>query len=167
MPRVCTICGHPKRSEIDEALLRSDSLRNIAERYGTSATALHRHKAEHLPAHLVKAKEVAEILDADNLIDHLQRLRMETLDILAGAKRSGDSRTMLLAIQRAEAQLRLAGELVGQLGQLRAKVDVNVRVIRSLADLRNDELDAILRETEALLPPEEQVKLLAPPLESQ
>jgi hypothetical protein len=92
---------------------------------------------------------------------------METLDILAGAKKSGDSRTTLLAIQRAEAQLRLAGELVGQLGQLRAKVDVNVRVIRSLADLRNDELDAILQEAEVLLPPEEQVKLLAPPLKPQ
>src|SRR6202142_3468344 len=148
MPRVCTICGHPERSDINEALLRSDSLRNIAERYGTSVTALHRHKAEHLPAHLVKAKDAAEVLDADRLIEHLESLRRETLDVLAAAKISGDSQTMLKAIARAEAQLRLGAEM---LGQLRTKVDPNVRVIRSISDLRDDELQAIRLEAEAMI----------------
>ena len=148
MPRVCTICGHPERSDINEALLRSDSLRNIAERYGTSTTALHRHKTEHLPTHLVKAKDATEVLDADRLIEHLESLRRETLDVLAAAKISGDSQTMLKAIARAEAQLRLGAEM---LGQLRTKVDLNVRVIRSYADLHDDELKSLLREGEAMI----------------
>ena len=146
MPRVCTVCGHPKRNEIDEALLRSDSLRNIAERFGTSATALHRHKAEHLPVHLVKAKKAAEVLDADSLIEHLQVLRVETLDVLAAAKEAKDNKTLLAAVARAEAQLRLASEM---LGALQNKLHVQVRVIRSLADLIDEELQCVLAEADA------------------
>lgn len=147
MPRTCTVCNHPKRSEIDEALLCSDSLRNIAERFGTSITALHRHKAEHLPAHLVKAKAATEVLDADRLVQHLELLRQETLDVLAAAKKSKEWGTMLKAVARAEMQLRLAAEL---LGALRTKVDVTeVRMIRSLEDLTDLELEGVIRQMEA------------------
>ena len=146
MPRVCTICGHPKRNEIDEALLRSDSLRNIAEHYGTSATALHRHKTEHLPVHLVKAQKAAEVLDADSLIEHLQALRVETLDVLAAAKEAKDNKIMLAAVARAEAQLRLASEM---LGALQTKLHVQVRV-RSFMDLTEEELQFLVAEGEAV-----------------
>lgn len=68
--------------------------------------------------------------------------------MLAAAKKSRDSQIMLKAIARAEAQLRLAAEM---LGKLRTKVDlVDVRVIRSLNDLTDDELDMVVREAEAI-----------------
>jgi len=69
---------------------------------------------------------------------------------------------MLHAIQRAESQLRLGAELAGA---LQAKINLNVRVIRSISDLNEDELKAILSESEAViqeLPLEERTKLLAP-----
>jgi len=50
MPRACSICTHPDREAIDTALTRGDAFRNIAPRFGTSVTALHRHKHEHLVA---------------------------------------------------------------------------------------------------------------------
>jgi len=81
--------------------------------------SLQRHQQEHLPAQLVRAKDAAEILDADRLIGHLQSLRTETLAVLAAAKRSRDSQMALKAIARAEAQLRLAAELLGELDQMR------------------------------------------------
>ena len=68
MPMTCRVCGHRKRGEIERALLAGTSLRNIAQRYGTSATALHRHKAEHLARHLVKAHEAREVARADSLL---------------------------------------------------------------------------------------------------
>ena len=75
----------------------------------------------------MKAKEAAEILAADRLIEYLQSLRQETLDVLATAKQSRDSQMMLKAIARAEAQLRLAAELFGQLDQMRgAAVGVTI-----------------------------------------
>ena len=48
MPRVCSICHHLQHQAIDAALTAGEALRNIAQRFGTSTTALHRHKHEHL-----------------------------------------------------------------------------------------------------------------------
>jgi len=49
MPPTCTVCRHPQRQTIESMLAAGWPLRNIAERFATSATALHRHKAH---AHL-------------------------------------------------------------------------------------------------------------------
>jgi len=60
----------------------------------------------------VKAKDAAEVLDADRLIERRQALRKETLDVLAEVEQSRDSQMML------RAQLRLRAEMLGQcLGQ--------------------------------------------------
>lgn len=55
MPRKCTICEHPQRSEIDAALAAGDPLRNIAKRFGTSTAALSRHKEHVTPKAETKA----------------------------------------------------------------------------------------------------------------
>src|ERR1700674_3474802 len=68
MSRVCTVCSHPKVSEINEALLGSEAYRSIAKRFGASQSAMYRHQQEHLPQVLVKAKDAAELLSADNLL---------------------------------------------------------------------------------------------------
>ena len=56
MPRTCSICTHPERHAIDKALVAGEAFRNIAQRFGTSTGALHRHKAEHLPRLLARAR---------------------------------------------------------------------------------------------------------------
>jgi hypothetical protein len=127
VPRTCTVCSSTRRLEIDAALLSGAAFRHIAQRFRLGAWCVYRHKRQHLAVHLVKAKDAAEILDADRLIEHLQSLRAETLGVLAAAKRSRDPQTMLKAIARAEAQLRLAAELLGELDQMRgAAVGVTI-----------------------------------------
>jgi len=119
MPRTCLVCSSPRRPEIDAALLSGTSYRSIARQFNTPPDSVFRHKRDHLSAQLVKAKDAVEILNADRLVEHLQALRIETLEVLAAAKQSRDSHMMLKAIARAEAQLRLAAELFGQLDQMR------------------------------------------------
>jgi hypothetical protein len=63
MPRRCTVCDHPQRHSIDEALVTGAPYRSVAKRYGLSGSAVYRHKTEHLPAHLLKAKEVGELVE--------------------------------------------------------------------------------------------------------
>jgi phage terminase small subunit len=46
--RPCSICAHPQRAEIDAALGRSETFRNIAKRYGVGLGSAVRHKQEHL-----------------------------------------------------------------------------------------------------------------------
>jgi hypothetical protein len=130
MPRTCLVCCSPKRPEIDAALLSGTSYRSIAQHFHAPPASVFRHKQDHLPVQLMKAKNVAEILDADRLVEHLQALRIETLEVLAAAKQSRDSQMMLKAIARAEAQLRLAAELFGQLDQMRG-IGVGVTIVLS------------------------------------
>jgi hypothetical protein len=135
MPRTCLVCHSPKRNEIDAALLSGTSYRSIARHFNAPPDSVFRHKRDHLSPALVRAKDAAEILDADRLIEHLQSLRQETLDVLAAAKQSRDSQMMLKAIARAEAQLRLAAELLGQLDQMRG-MGVGVTIVLSESEQR-------------------------------
>ncbi len=57
------MCDHPERYSIDGALVGSTPYRSVAKRFGLSESAVYRHKAEHLPAHLPKAKEVEELVE--------------------------------------------------------------------------------------------------------
>jgi|SRR5215216_734079 len=58
MPRRCSVCDHPERHSIDQALVGGAPYRSVAKRFGLSESAVYRHKTEHLPAYLLKAKEV-------------------------------------------------------------------------------------------------------------
>jgi hypothetical protein len=74
MPRRCTVCDHPERHGIDEALVTGAPYRSVAKRFELSESAVYRHKADHLLAYLLKAKEVEEAARADDLLDQVNRL---------------------------------------------------------------------------------------------
>jgi hypothetical protein len=106
MPRQCSICNHTSREEIEKALLSGASFRNIAKRFGTSTTALFRHKSDHLPTSLVKAKEAEYIARADSVlgdirtqITQITKLYEAAEGILEEAKKSKDLPTALKAIR--------------------------------------------------------------------
>jgi hypothetical protein len=48
MGRLCTICAHPERQAIDEALKTVRALRDIGAQFGVSRAALHRHWRAHV-----------------------------------------------------------------------------------------------------------------------
>src|SRR5215212_4900985 len=117
MPRRCTVCDHPKRHSIDEALVSGTPYRSVAKRFELSESAVYRHKTEHLPVHLLKAKEVEEVAQADDLLEQVRHLQGHTLDILERAEEAGDLRTALAAISQARGNLELLGKLAGELDE--------------------------------------------------
>ena len=125
MPRRCTVCDHPERHSIDEALVTGAPYRSVAKRFGLSESAVYRHKTEHLPAHLLKAKEVEEVARADDLLDQVRNLQAHALDILERAEKAGDLRTALAAISQARGNLELLGKLAGEIDE-RPVVNLNV-----------------------------------------
>jgi DNA-binding transcriptional ArsR family regulator len=50
----CTICRHPKRKEIEDALVRRAPMRRIARRYGVSKSAVGRHIRSHVAEELLE-----------------------------------------------------------------------------------------------------------------
>ncbi|HSH81233.1 MAG TPA: hypothetical protein VLA19_22090 [Herpetosiphonaceae bacterium] len=117
MPRACSICVHDDRAAINKALIAGEPFRLIAERFGTSATALTRHKAEHLPAKLAKASAAKETAIADDLLAQVRALRNNAIRILTAAEESGDLRTALLGIREARACVELLAEMEGELNR--------------------------------------------------
>lgn len=74
MPRRCTVCDHPERHYIDQTLVTGAPYRSIAKQFGTSESAVYRHKIEHLPANLLKAKEAEEVAHAEDLLEQVRHL---------------------------------------------------------------------------------------------
>jgi transposase-like protein len=125
MPRRCTVCDHPGRHGIDEALVSGAPYRSVAKRFGLSESAVYRHKTEHLPAHMLKAREVEETARADDLLAQVRNLQTHALVILERAEKSGDLRTALAAISQARGNLELLGKLAGELDE-RPVVNLNI-----------------------------------------
>jgi hypothetical protein len=146
MPRPCTICHHPQREAIDQALVAGEAFRNIAQRFAASSDAVYRHKQDHLPQHLCQAKAAQEVRQADALLAKVQALEADARRIQATAEADGDLRTALQGIRKLvriiELQARLLGEL--QEGQT-----VNILVLPQWQDLRSVILRALVPYPEA------------------
>jgi hypothetical protein len=128
VPRVCTICRHERREEIDRALLSRAPLRTIADRWSVSKTAVIRHR-EHVGAMLAKAAEKQEEARGDRLLDQLLDLQSRTLALLAEAEDDDDRRTRLGAIREARSNLELIGRFLGELDSGETNINlVNVTV---------------------------------------
>ncbi len=125
MPRRCTVCDHPERHSIDETLVTGAPYRSVAKRFELSESSVYRHKIDHLPAHLLKAREVEEVAQADDLLDQVRHLQAHALDILERAEKTGDLRTALAAISQARGNLEPLGKLAGELDE-RPVVNLNV-----------------------------------------
>ena len=125
MPRTCTVCSHPDRPAIDGALVAGDAFRHIASQFGTSTTALQRHKADHLPAAVATAHEAEQVVQADDLLRQLRGLHSKAVSLLLAAERAGDLRTALAGVREARGCLELLLEIEGELDR---RPQVNVLV---------------------------------------
>lgn len=74
--RPCSACCDPRRPELDEALVRGDSLRDIAGRFGTSKSALARHRP-HVGTALVRAAERKGERFEESLLQKVERLEAD------------------------------------------------------------------------------------------
>ena len=148
MPRTCTVCRHPKRTEIDTALVEHRPFRTIARQFDASKDALIRHHDNHLPAELVKATNAAEVARADTILDQVQTLRDRALKILDTAEKGDDLRTALGAIREARSCLELLGKLAGE---LRDAPVINVVVTSEWRQLQATILAALEPHTDARL----------------
>lgn len=126
MPQHCSICIHPDRAEIDKALVSGETLRDIAGRCPVSRSALHRHKRDHLPAHLVKAAEEEDLAQAIDVVRQLKAINAACLEILQKSRADGKHSVSLRAVDRIHKQIELQARLLGELQENGPQVNVLV-----------------------------------------
>ena len=147
MPRVCTVCNHNKRDEIDTLYIQGSPYRDIARRFEVSLSSVSRHK-KHLPKTLLKAKEVKEIAKADSLLKQLEELQTRTNGVFKKAEKQKDLRTCLAAIREARGNLELIAKLVGELNEERT---INIHLNPEWIEIRTSILNALTPFPEARL----------------
>jgi hypothetical protein len=125
VPRSCTVCAHPKREEIDRALVGGASNRSAASLYDVSEASVRRHKGKHLPGKLVMAQAAEEVAEADTLLEQVKGLQGRAYAVLDRAEQVGELRTALSAIREARGNLELLAKLLGKLDE-RPVVNLNV-----------------------------------------
>jgi hypothetical protein len=126
LARTCTVCSHPEREAIDRALVDGQSSGKLAGRYRTlDERAIRRHRSNHLPTTLARAREAEEVSRADHLLDQVRGLQDRALTILGKAENAGELRTALGAIREARGNLELLAKLLGELDE---RPQVNILV---------------------------------------
>jgi len=115
MPRVCTICSHERRDEIEDAFIAGTPKRRIAAHHGLSERAVRHHMREHLPVLLALARDAYTAARADGLLDRVEALHSRTLATLDEVEQTDDHRARLAAIREARANLELIGEVTKEL----------------------------------------------------
>jgi len=130
MARTCTICTHVARPAIDVALIGGEPFRHIASQFGTSTTALQRHKADHLPAALLAAQEAVEATQADSLLGQLRDLLARADDqyglargLVGKAVAADDLRAATAALQAGNGAIREARSCLELLAELEGELD--------------------------------------------
>jgi hypothetical protein len=138
MSRVCTICSHPARNEIDRAALAGASNRRIADQFSISPQALMRHKADHLLPELVKAQQAEEVTRATDLLAAVTERDRVAMEVLAEARAEGDHRAVAPLLRVSLVALELLGRLHGQLS-----TEVNIVVLPQWIEYRTALLQAL------------------------
>ena len=118
----CTICQHPKRKEIDKALVSGTaSIRNIASQFTISYDALFRHvKNGHIKAKIEKAAIAQEKIEAEDFLTHIQKRKVRFSEMAKEAKDSGNPHLELKVYQVESKFAEMEGKA---LGAFREKVE--------------------------------------------
>jgi hypothetical protein len=117
MPRVCTVCTHEKRYEIDTILVdRSKSYRDIALRYGLGKDAVSRHVSSgHIAELIALAADAERSAQADTLLDRIEALQERTEAALEKAEEQENPFATFRGIAEMRRNLELIGEITKEL----------------------------------------------------
>jgi len=151
MARKCSVCTHPKRDVIDNAIVAGTSYRDIAGRFGLSRSAVERHANGHLPAALVKAREAGEVIHADDLLARVRSLEGKALRILEEAEKTKDHRIALGALKETRGCIELLARMLCELDRQKRERS-SEGAFGDLEELTDDELRAIIAGSEASHP---------------
>jgi hypothetical protein len=131
--RACKACQHEKKIEIDRALLGGEAARQVAPRYGLSATGLQRHM-KHIAPSLVKAREAVEVGQASNVLSFVRGLVTKAHQYTELAEQKGDLRTAMTGLRELTRMAELLAKLTGELEQRGETNIVNVSVTPEAAE---------------------------------
>lgn len=114
MPRRCSVCIHPDRQQIDQAIVSGNSYRTVAQQFAISRDAVVRHR-RHLSVAVINPLSSGQISPPETLLAQLEELRSEAQRLKQKAEREGDYRAALAAVRELCRIVELVAKLCGQI----------------------------------------------------
>lgn len=141
----CTICEHPKRKEIDKALVSGTvSIRAVADQWHVGREALRRHvKNGHIQSKIQKAAIAQEKAEADDFYTHLQKRKTRFTQMAAEAKTAGNPHLELKVYQVESKFTEMEGKA---LGAFREKVEHSGKIELPLSNMSDEEVKSLARK---------------------
>lgn len=146
----CTVCTHPKRSEIDLAIATGLSKLEIARSFGVSESSVYGHGDRHLTPAIAKAAHNNAVLSAERIVSRLDEIDRVTRKLITDAIATGDIRAATSAVTELRGQLKFIAELAGKL-QPEGTTVVNVLASPEWMGALSVILDALTEYPEARL----------------
>jgi len=117
LSRVCTICTHERRYEIEELLAtRQGTYRAISRQYGISKDAVSRHVASRHVGQLISLSADAErAARGDSLLDRVEHLQRRIEEFLSRVEHTDNYPATLGAFREMRSNLELIGEVTREL----------------------------------------------------
>ena len=117
MGRVCTICSHTRRYEIEELLAtRQSTYRGIARTYDVSEDAVGRHvSSRHVSQLISLAADAERAARADTLLDRIEALQHRIEEVLSRVEHTDNYSATLGAFREMRSNLELIGEVTREL----------------------------------------------------
>jgi len=143
MPRTCTVCNHRDVHEIDKLLLSGESYRSIAKQFEASESAVYRHKERHIPEALLKADDIKDVVEANNSVATLQKVREKAFELLDKAIEAADTKVYGAPsnyLREIREQIKLWAELEGRLA---TQPQINILVNPEWVELRTTIIKAL------------------------
>ena len=125
-----TVCTGPDRQDIDRALVANQrSIRDIAQQYGLTPSAIERHKnGGHIADSILRAQGLRDAIAGDDLLAQARLLQEQAFGALADAGK--DKALVLKAIHQCRENIRLLGEVLGKLKPGGASATARVVLVR-------------------------------------
>lgn len=111
----CTVCTHSDLNEINEKLVAGLSPRELAPKYNLNHMALYRHKDNHLPKTLIRAKQLQDESAADDLLDRVETIYNKAWELMERAEGDGKYQPAVSALKESRNCLELIGKLLGEI----------------------------------------------------
>lgn len=149
MAGTCTVCAHPERKAIDEALIVGTPLREITRRWGVSKDAASRHRKHVSPA----LSRVVSRRRADagprSALDRLEELYGRANVVLTAAEREGQASLSLAAIRELRSIVEMLAKITGELDDRPQVAILNVHATPEWLATRDAMLGALAPYPEA------------------
>lgn len=147
MGRVCTICEHPDREAMEDALVAGTSYRAVAAEWHVGRESVRRHAQRHLSAALA-ALDVPSGGHRAPLSDRVETLIARCEVMFTAATSEGRTAQALAVVKELRACLELAGRASGELREQPAVV-VNLMASPEWLAVRATVLSALLAYPDA------------------